>query len=214
MLGIDFNDPENPLVERIDADFRGTGYTLCVVNTGGSHADLTPDYAAIPDEMRAAARIFGRDVARGLTMDELLASAPVLRAKVGDRAVLRLMHFIGEDARVVDQIEALRNGDMDTFLKLLNDSGRSSCRLLQNCCRPSSPSIQPIPLAIALTEEFLGGQGGCRVHGGGFAGTIQAFVPTHRLDGYTAFMETVFGSRAVIPLAIRQTGHEILRVNN
>ena len=214
VLGIDFDDPDNPGIQRVEADFAGTGYQLCVVNTGGHHADLTPDYAAIPTEMRAAANILGRETARGLTMDDLMESIPMLRERAGDRAVLRLIHFIEEDARAIEQAEALRHKDMGSFLTLLNNSGDSSWRLLQNCFSPSEPTRQPIPLALAMSKHVLNGRGGCRVHGGGFAGTIQAFVPSGRFPAYRTFMDSTFGQGAVTPLTVRQPGHEILQVKN
>jgi len=210
VVSIDFADPENPAVRIVDFDFESSGYRLAVVDTGGSHADLTPDYAAIPGEMRRAAGVLGRDVARGLTVDDVLAAAPRLRREAGDRAVLRLLHFIEESDRAEAEAEALGRGDMAGFLGLARASGDSSWRLLQNCFSPSQPLTQPIPLALALTERFLGGDGAWRVQGGGFAGTIQAYVPLDRFEAYRAFMEGVFGPGTLLPLRIRRPGREVV----
>ena len=206
LLKIDFKDPESPVIERIDFDLTGSGYSLLVVNTGSSHADLTGDYAAIAVEMTAAARQLGREAARGLTRDDLLEAVPRLRPETGDRAILRLLHFIEEDQRVEEQAAALKQGRMTDFLQMTADSGDSSWRLLQNCVSPSSARDQGIPLALALTERFLHGQGACRIHGGGFAGTILVYVPAARFEDYRLFMDRVFGHGAVIPLRIRRPG--------
>jgi galactokinase len=211
VLSIDFKDQAEPVVGGVDFDFAGTGYQLAVVDTGGSHADLTPEYAAIPDEMVRAAGVLGRASARGLTLAEVLAAAPRLRREAGDRAVLRLIHFIEENERAQAQARALRSGDMDGFLALVRASGDSSWRLLQNCVATVRPLEQGIPLALILTERFLGGAGACRVQGGGFAGTIQAYVPTHRFEEYGRFMDGVFGQGAVVPLMVRRPGHERIR---
>ncbi|MDD3313058.1 galactokinase family protein [Pseudodesulfovibrio sp.] len=210
VVSIDFADPGNPAVRNVDFDFEGSGYRLAVVDTGGSHADLTPDYAAIPEEMRRAARVLGREYARGLTVDDVLAAAPRLRREAGDRAVLRLLHFIEESDRAAAEAEALDRGDMAGFLDLVRASGDSSWRLLQNCFSPSQPLAQPIPLALTLSERFLGGDGAWRIQGGGFAGTIQAYVPADRFEAYRAFMEGVFGPRSVLPLHIRRPGREVV----
>jgi len=206
VVSIDFENPEFPVVRTIDFDFEAAGYRLVVVDTGGSHADLTPDYAAIPEEMGRAARVLGRETARGLAMADVLAAAPELRRRAGDRAVLRLIHFIEESDRAVAMAGALRRADMAGYLALVRASGDSSWRLLQNCFSPSAPLTQPIPLALALTERFLGGEGAWRIQGGGFAGTIQAYVPVDRFDGYRAFMARVFGPGSVLPIRVRRPG--------
>ncbi|WP_316897751.1 galactokinase family protein [Pseudodesulfovibrio indicus] len=208
ILSIDFADPAAPVATEVDFDFGTTGYQLAVVDTGGSHADLTPDYAAIPEEMGRAARALGQDHARGLTVDQVLARAGRVREAAGDRGVLRLIHFIEESDRAVEQAQVLRAGDMERFLKLVARSGDSSWRLLQNCISATDPLDQPIPLALTLTERFLCGRGACRIQGGGFAGTIQAYVPKERLAAYTAFMEDVFGPGVVMPLRVRKPGFE------
>ncbi len=218
ILSIDFNDPANPGVARVEPGFNsgeghgfyGTGYRLCVIDTGGSHADLTPDYAAIPAEMFQAAKECGLDQARGLNLDMILENMDSIRNKAGDRAVLRLFHFIDEDRRALQQAKALHDGNMDEFLRLVTSSGRSSSDLLQNCYSPSAPKNQPIPLALTLTEHILGSNGVGRVHGGGFAGTIQTYVHDSDFDRYCHAMEKVFGADSVIELSIRQPGNEFL----
>lgn len=210
ILSIDFENAGNPGLRNIPGDFENTGYHLCVVDTGGSHADLTPDYAAIPEEMFAAAKAFGRESGRNVGMDELLGAVGSLRETVSDRALLRLMHFIEENERAVAQANALENGDMQAFLQLVARSGESSCRLLQNCYSTSRPEEQPVPLALALTRRLLREDGVARVHGGGFAGTIQVYVPDAFFEGYKRFMEGVFGHGCVIPLSIRQPGPQVL----
>ena len=210
IVSIDFADPDRPVVRPVDFDPGHSGYRLCVVDTGGSHENLTPDYAAIPDEMGRAARVLGREFARGLTVDQVLGAIPRLRREAGDRATLRLLHFIEESDRAEREAEALERGDMAAYLKLVRASGESSCRLLQNCFSPSHPLDQPIPLALALTERFLDGQGGWRIQGGGFAGTIQVFVPEAGLDGYRAYMDDIFGPGAVLPLRVRRPGNAVI----
>lgn len=210
VVSIDFNDPADPVVREVAIDFARTGYQLVVVDTGGDHADLTPDYAAITEEMGRAARALGNQAARGLTVQDVLRNASAVCNAAGDRGVLRLIHFIEENDRAVRQAEFLGRGDMDAFLAEVNASGRSSLTLLQNCFSPATPLEQPIPLALALTERLLGGEGAWRVHGGGFAGTIQAFVPHARLDAYCTAMEGVFGTGAVIPLTVRMPGADVL----
>lgn len=221
ILKIDFKEPDNPIVEQIVPGFKetvqdgfyGTGYRLCVVDTGGSHADLTSDYAAIRQEMQQAAQCLRRNEGRGISLNELLSNIELVREQAGDRAVLRLFHFINEDERAAKQAEALHAGDMPSFLHLVSDSGRSSCRLLQNCYSPGNPKQQPIPTALYLTEMLLNDKGVGRVHGGGFAGTIQAYIQNPFFDNYKESMEKVFGKETVIELAIRQPGHEFLTIS-
>ena len=208
ILSIDFADPAAPVVRDVDFDFEGTGYRLVVVDTGGSHADLTPDYAAIPEEMGRASRALGQTHARGLTVDAVLAHAARIREAAGDRGVLRLIHFIEETDRAAEQAEVLAAGRMDDFLRLVRRAGDSSWRLLQNCISATDPLDQPIPLALTLTERFLRGQGACRIQGGGFAGTIQAYVPEALFAPYAEYMEEIFGQGAVMPLKVRKPGHE------
>ena len=210
VVSIDFKEPDRPVVRPIDTDFSGSGLRLCVVDTGGSHEDLTPDYAAIPEEMGRAARILGQEFARGLTVDRVLGAVPQLRREAGDRGVLRLIHFIEESDRAQREADALERGDMATFLKLVRGSGESSCSLLQNCFSPSQPLEQPIPLALALTERFLDGQGGWRIQGGGFAGTIQVYVPEEKFVAYREYMDGIFGPGSVLGLRVRRPGNEVI----
>jgi len=214
VLSIDFRDPVTPQVTEVDYDFGQTEYQLMVVDTGGSHADLTPDYAAITEEMRAASTVLGREKARGLTLNQVLDAAPEIRKDAGDRAVLRLIHFVEENDRAVRQASALRAGDMRYFLHLVKQSGDSSWRLLQNCSSTTRPLEQGIPLALTLTERFLEGEGAWRVQGGGFAGTIQTYVPKQKVGAYTAFMEGVFGNGAVLPLFIRRPGMDCISLES
>nr|WP_287412422.1 galactokinase family protein [Pseudodesulfovibrio sp.] len=212
ILSIDFMTPETPGVTEIDFDFEATGYQLVVVDTGGSHADLTPEYAAIPEEMGRAARVMGQDVARGLTVQQVLDNVVAIRKGAGDRGVLRLIHFIEESERAQQQAVALQTNDMDGFLRLVNQSGDSSWRLLQNCISTTNALEQGIPLALTLTERFLGDKGAWRIQGGGFAGTIQAYVPNELVQQYSNFMNGVFKPGAVLPLRIRKPGMDCIRL--
>jgi galactokinase len=206
IVSIDFADPAEPKIKRIDFDFREEGYELVVVNTGGSHADLTADYAAIPAEMHAVAAFLGADCLRAVEPGLLVARGPEIRAACGDRALLRAFHFAAENERVREMGRALRDEDVKRYLKLVKRSGDSSWELLQNLYPSSSPAEQGLPLALALTADYLGKKGAWRVHGGGFAGTIQAYVPRKRLAGYAALMERYFGPASVIPVSIRPRG--------
>ena len=215
-VAIDFEDIKNPKVEGIKFDPAAAGFALCIVNTKGSHADLTPDYAAIPTEMRAVAAFFGKTVLRELDEETLMTRLPELRKAVGDRAVLRALHFFSENRRVDEMLAALQNlkalptgkkiEAMETFLSLVKESGDSSWELLQNIYSPRNSDEQGISLALALTRNFLKGHSACRVHGGGFAGTIQAYIPMDRLDNYRKLMEEIFGAGTLTVLMIRQLG--------
>lgn len=207
---IDFMDPENPLITPIECDVEGEDYRLVVVDTGGDHVDLTPEYAAIASEMTLASSLLGQEAARGLDAATVMDSIAWLREKAGDRSVLRLMHFFDENDRVDQQAEALRSGRMQDYLTLVNESGESSCRLLQNCACSNNPQVQPIPLALAMTGRILKGRGAWRVHGGGFAGTIQAYVPRDLFDVYVESMERVFGRDSVIALHVRNMGTDVV----
>jgi galactokinase len=211
VLHIDFKSHLDPDVERIDFEFTQAGYQLAVVDTGGNHAELTPEYAAITKEMGAAALLLGKEVLRELSIGEVIRAIPRLRQKAGDRAILRTIHFVEENQRVGAMVSALRRNQVEAYLKLVSASGASSWRLLQNCFRTSTPQLQGIPLAQTLTERFLDGNGACRVHGGGFEGTIQAYVPKARFDDYRKFMERVFGPGSVMALRIRRPGVSRLR---
>jgi galactokinase len=206
VVAIDFAEPSAPEVKRIAYDFAKEGYALVVVNTGGSHADLTADYAAVPAEMKAVATLLGAGYIREIDPAILIARGPEIRKACGDRAFLRALHFVGDNARVVDMVEALEAGDLGAYLKLVKESGRSSWELLQNLYPSSSPKEQGLPVALVLTEEYLGRKGAWRVHGGGFAGTIQAYVPEKLMDGYSRLMERYFGPGSVIPVSVRARG--------
>jgi len=208
VIGIDFKDPSKPRVKKIEMDFDQYGYTLLVVNTGGSHVDLTADYAAVPAEMKKVARVLGKSVCRELNLGQLLASMKKLRSGQNDRAILRAYHFLTENQRVKDQIKALVNRDFGQFLSLFEDSGASSFRWLQNIYSPNNVKEQGLTLALALTEHFFGRteKGACRVHGGGFAGTILVLLRRDLVDRYKALVEPVFGKGSVSALRIRKQG--------
>ena len=207
VISIDFNDTKNPIVEQVQLDLAGLGYCLAVVDTGGNHADLTDDYASVPREMKAVAAEFGKSVMREVSRDELLSKAGELRKKLGDRAVLRAFHFLNDNDRVVKQIECIKNGDFDSFLNYVNKSGDSSWEYLQNCMTPKNPDEQGITLALTVTREYCEGMKfATRVHGGGFAGTIQTFLPVEEFEGYKKAMESVFGEGCVTKLNIRSIG--------
>ena len=202
---IDFADPENPVVERIDCDITALGYAVCIVNAGGSHANLTPEYAAVPKEMCAVAEQFGKMHLREVDERAFYDRLPSLRNRVSDRALLRAMHFFGENARVRTQGAALRRGDMDAFKRLMLESGESSFMLLQNVC-PTDAGERSVALALALTQRELSGIGAWRIHGGGFAGTILALVPSAGAASYSREMERVFGPDCCYQLSVRPVG--------
>ncbi len=207
IIAIDFADPAKPIIEKMDFDLTAHGYSLCIVNTGGNHADLTDDYASIPMEMKQIASYFGKPVLREVTMEQIRESIPALREAFGDRAILRAMHFIKENERVKLQTEALKKGDLDTFFEGVLESGASSFRYLQNVYTTKNTSEQGLSLALALAEDYLRDKGGAwRVHGGGFAGTIQAFVRNSEVDGFRSLMDGAFGDGACLVLHVRQTG--------
>ena len=203
MVALDF-ETADAKVEAIACDFAAKGYALCVVNTGGDHGDLTDDYAAIPAEMKAVAAQFGKKVLREVDPDEFEANIGKVRKAVGDRPVLRAMHFFDDNARVVKQADAIRNGDIDAFFVDVTASGDSSWKLLQNVYARANQ--EQMAMGIELSRRFLKGAGAQRVHGGGFAGTIQAYVPLERLDAYVAMMEDAFGKGSCTPLMIRPEG--------
>jgi len=203
---IDFGDPSKTRVELLRFAPGDYGLSLVIVSTGGSHADLTEDYAAIPLEMKSVAAFFGRTALSGLTSGELIDRAADIRRACGDRAFLRAWHFVKETARPATLATAIRENDIASYLAIIRASGDSSAKYLQNLSPANSSSAQGLMVAIALTEDFLRGEGACRVHGGGFAGTIQAYIPTSRLSGYEDLMESVFGPGTVFPLRIRPYG--------
>ena len=209
LVTVDFRDPAQPEVQALQYDFARKGYALVVVATGGSHADLTDQYSAIPAEMRAVARCCGQSVLRDVTAEELTARAAEIRKSAGDRALMRAFHFVNEDARVPEQVKALREDRMEDFLQLIIDSGRSSYMYLQNVYGPGTD--QSLSLALCMAEEMLAGKGAWRIHGGGFAGTTLNFVPTAEVGRFVETMDRTFGEGACKVLNIRPEGAAWLR---
>jgi galactokinase len=212
VVTIDFKDFANPVVRKLNVDFRASGFAAVIVDTGGDHADLNDDYTALEHEMKAVAAALGGQVLREFSAAAVLANLAFLRTKVSDRAVLRALHFYGDDQRVVDQVGALEAGDYNEFLRLVTESGHSSWMLCQNCYSRNDIDRQGIAVALALSESLLRGRGAWRVHGGGFAGTILAFVPRPLLDKYIGELNAVFGLDACHELAIRPVGATRLAV--
>ncbi len=203
---IDFKDPENPVIEKVGFDFSSKHHALCIVNTGGNHTELTGDYADITVECAKVAECFGEKFLRNIEESEFFGKLSEIRNKTGDRALLRAIHFYSENKRAMDEKYALQRGDFEEFLSLINQSGDSSFKYLQNVYSQSAVNEQGLSLALALTERYLDGRGACRVHGGGFAGTIQAFVPNDMLSGYIEMIESVFGKGNCYVLKIRPLG--------
>ena len=210
LVTVDFQDDREPKVEALQYDFAARGYALVVVATGGSHADLTPHYAAVPREMKEAAACFGQKALRGLTEADLLREIGQLRKKVSDRALLRAFHFIAEDARVPQQVRALKEDRIRDFLQLITESGRSSFMYLQNIY--ASNDDQSLSLALCMAESLLKGKGAWRIHGGGFAGTTLNFVPLEETARFVAQMEEAFGKGACHVLNIRPVGADRIRM--
>ena len=207
IVSIDFKDPSAPVIEKLDFDITAAGDNLCIVNTGGNHADLTGDYASVPSEMKSVAALLGGKVLRELTADDVIAAIPALREKVGDRAILRALHFFNENKRVEAQVAALKSGNIDGFFDGVIASGRSSFCYLQNVYTTKNVEEQGLSLALCLADGYLAGKKGAfRVHGGGFAGTIQAFVPSNEVDGFRALMDSAFGENACLVLRVRRDG--------
>lgn len=205
-VAIDFKDPAHPVVEKIDFDFAHSGYSLCIVDTGGNHADLTPEYAAIPAEMKQIAALCGKEVLRDVDTAEFYGKIAELRKAAGDRAVLRAIHFFADNEKAKKEADALREGDFNKFKKLIIASGESSFTCLQNVFATKNVEEQGLSLALALTKKLLSARGAWRVHGGGFAGTIQAFVPNDMLADYKFSIEKVFGYGSCHVLSIRPVG--------
>ena len=207
IVAIDFKDTKEPVIEKLDFDITAAGYNLCIVSTGGNHADLTDDYASVPAEMKGVAAHFGKSVLRELDAATVTKEIPVLREKLGDRAILRAFHFFNENERVYNQTNALKSGDLDAFFDGVKSSGRSSFCYLQNVYTTKNVAEQGLSLALCLAEGYLADKKAAwRVHGGGFAGTIQAFVPTADAEGFRAVMDAAFGEGACIILRIRPRG--------
>lgn len=206
LVHIDFENPDEPKVEKVDFDFNRCGYSLCITDTKGSHADLTADYAAIPEEMKRVAEFFGKKVLREISREQLLGQMAQVREVSGDRAVLRALHFVCENERVQKEVEALNQGKVNDFFELVKESGNSSFKYLQNVYSNHDVQNQNVSVALALSELFLGEDGVSRVHGGGFAGTIQAFVKNEAVAEYQKKMDDVFGDGACSVLKIRKYG--------
>ncbi len=208
IIGIDFKETESPIVEKINFEFSRENYSLIIVHTGGSHFNLTEEYASIPEEMFSVAAHLGRDVCREINFQTYLENITELRNKVSDRALLRALHFFKENNRVAKQIEALKNSDFPLFLKYVKESGNSSFKWLQNIYSSSNVSCQNITLALAMTEEFIeiNGAGACRIHGGGFEGTIQVFIPKTNVKDYQKFITGLFSDFKIYELSIRAIG--------
>lgn len=206
LVNIDFYDVNEPVINPVRVDFEKFGHSLCIVDTKGDHADLTDDYAAIPIEMKKVAGFFGKEYLKEIPFDEFLDKIPQIRPVSGDRAVLRAIHFFEDDMRVTDEVNALKNGDFEEFKKLITESGNSSYKYLQNVYSIKDYDNQNISLALVLTERYLGSRAGYRVHGGGFAGTIQVFVPNDLVSGYKKEIEKYFGEGSCHVLKIRKYG--------
>ena len=206
LVTIDFFDKDHPVIEPVDFDFASCGHALCIIDSGADHADLTDEYAAITLELKAVCAYFGKDVLTQIDEAEFYAKIPELRKQCGDRAVMRCIHFYQENARVPRQVAALREGNFDKFLMLVKQSGYSSYMYLQNVVPSGYKAQQDVAVALALAEHYLQGRGAYRVHGGGFAGTIQAFVPVDMLDAFVAGMDAALGEGACHVLSIRPQG--------
>ncbi len=204
---IDFADNANPIIKPIDFSLSKKGYKLCIVNTGGNHADLNDDFASVPAEMKRVAAYFGKQALRGIKMSDIIENASILRKTVGDRAIMRAIHFINENVRVESAAKALEDDNTEAFLANVNASGDSSFKYLQNVFTVQNVEEQGLSLALAITQTLLAGKGcAFRVHGGGFAGTIQAFVKDELANEYASLMDSVFGEGSCMTLNIRPVG--------
>lgn len=210
LITIDFEDPENPVINRLNVDFEKSGLKLCIINCWASHADLTGEYAAIPVEEQKVAGYFGKKVLREVSREAFMDAIPELRKEFGDRAVLRCMHFYGDNERVPQQVEALEKGEICRFLELVKESGRSSWMYLQNIVPLGANEHQEMAIALALCDELLEGEGAFRVHGGGFAGTCQAFVPEEKINAFTQRMDQLLGEGSCHVLNIRPVGGTVV----
>lgn len=208
-VSIDFEDTSKPVINAIDFDFSKSGHSLVIVDTKGSHSNLTDDYAAVRSEMESVAEFFGKKVLREIEKKAVIENAAALSKKLGERAVLRALHFFGENEKVIAQTDALLKNDFEAFKALIIASGRSSYMYNQNVYTCKNPSNQPLSLALCVSEQLLSGKGAWRVHGGGFAGTIQAFVPDELVAEYTDAMKSIFGDDSCYVLSIRKGGTKI-----
>ena len=214
LVTIDFLDKDHPVIEPVDFDFASCGHALCIIDSQASHADLTDEYAAIPGELKAVCAHFGKDVLSQIPEADFYAQIPALRKECGDRAVLRAIHFYQENARVPKQVAALKAGDFDAFLALVKQSGYSSYMYLQNVIPAGYKAHQDVAVSLALCEHYLNGRGAYRVHGGGFAGTVQAFVPFDLLDTFKTGIDAVLGDGACHVLSIRPQGGVEMETEN
>ncbi len=206
MIYIDFSKDEDDMIEKLEGDLNAYGYSLCLVDTKGSHADLTEDYAAIPREMQQVANCFNKNNLRAVSKKAVMENIPMLRNKVGDRAILRAIHFFDEEERVIRGKEAFMSKNFSTFLSCIKESGNSSVKLLQNIYSPQNIVSQEIMLGLTISELYMGSEGVCRVHGGGFAGTVQAFVHNSSVHIYKENIEKIFGKGSCYILKIRPYG--------
>ena len=206
LVTIDFFEKENPVIKPVNFDFAACGHALCIIDSGADHADLTDEYAAVPGEMKAVAACLGKEVLTQIDEADFYAAIPAIRKTCGDRAVMRAIHFYQENARVPKQVAALENGDFDTFLNLVKQSGYSSYMYLQNVIPAGYKAHQDMAVALGLCEHYLEGRGAYRVHGGGFAGTVQAFVPMDLLETFRTGIDAVLGEGACHVLSIRPEG--------
>lgn len=206
VVSIDFKDLENPIIEKIDFDFSKSSYALCIIDSGADHADLTDEYAAIPYEMKKVAQIFEKEVLRDVDETLFMENLPKVRERCGDRAILRTMHFYADNRRAILEAEALKKGDFERFLDLVKESGRSSYMYLQNVSVAGCSENQEVALVLALCDKILKNKGAFRVHGGGFAGTVQAFVPLSMLEEFKTRIEKAIGEKCCHVLSIRPIG--------
>lgn len=207
VVAIDFKSTEEPVVKKVDFDLKKYNHALCIIDSGADHAELTDEYASIPADMKEVAAFFGKEYLREIDKSEFMANIKNIREKINnDRAVLRAIHFFNDNSRAQDEVKALENNDFEQFRKLIKESGRSSYMYLQNVFASSMPKNQAVSLTLALCDEILGDRGAYRVHGGGFAGTVQAFVPLDMLDEFKSKIETVLGDGMCHVLSIRPVG--------
>ena len=210
IIGIDFADPTNPIVTPIPFDFSACGYSLCIIDSGASHADLTDEYAAITQELKAVCKVLGKEYLRDVPEEEFYENIATIRKACGDRAVLRAIHIFEENKRVEQQTQTLLAGDFAAFLKLVTESGHSSWLLLQNVIPAGRTANQEVAYSLAVAQHLLGGRGACRVHGGGFAGTIQAFVPNDMVESFRTGIEKALGDGSCHIMSIRKEGGVLL----
>lgn len=204
IVTIDFEDNKKPKIEKIEYDFENAGYALMIVDTKGDHSGLTPEYAAVKNEMVSVALHFNKNVCREISYSDVVENITTLRKNVGDRAILRAFHFLTENERVVNQVKALKENNINEYLRLMNESGISSFMYLQNCYSNTNIKSMGVVLGLFMTKQFLNGKGACRIHGGGFAGTIQALIPKERTEEYTKYMDAIYGNGSTFRIRIRQ----------